>query len=257
MIRKKVANLFGASALPALVVGALMLLSPFGATAQRGGGHGGGGGGRSAGGGFRGGGAVGGGFRGGGAVGGYGGGYYGGFRGGYYGGWGLGLGFGYPYGYGYPYYGGYGYDPYAYGYDPYSYGGYDTTPAPPVNAPQYGYPQGQPYPQGQYPQGQAYLQQQPYPPQYQQRYPPQTQPQQPQQPQIQPQSAPAPNQGQVFYLIAFSDHTIQAATAYKVDGDQIHWIGRDGAEKQAPLSTVDVRFSKQINRDRQVDFEIP
>jgi hypothetical protein len=181
-------------------------------------------------------------------VGGYGGGYYGGFRGGYYGGWGLGLGYGYPYyGYGYPYYGGYG-------YDPYSYSGYDTTPAPPVNAPQYGYPQGQPYPQGQYPQGQAYPQQQPYPPQYQQRYPPQTQPQQPQ---IQLQSAPAPNQGQGFYLIAFSDHTIQAATAYKVDGDQIHWIGRDGAEKQAPLSTVDVRFSKQINRDRQVDFQIP
>jgi hypothetical protein len=58
-------------------------------------------------------------------------------------------------------------------------------------------------------------------------------------------------------LIAFSDHTIQAATAYKVDGDQIHWIGRDGAEKQAPLSTVDVPFSKQINRDRQVDFQIP
>jgi hypothetical protein len=69
-------------------------------------------------------------------------------------------------------------------------------------------------------------------------------------PQIQPQSAPAPNQGQRFYLIAFSDHTIQAATAYKVDGDQIHWIGHDGAEKQAPLSTVDVQFSKQINRDR-------
>jgi hypothetical protein len=42
-----------------------------------------------------------------------------------------------------------------------------------------------------------------------------------------------------------------------VDGDQIHWIGRDGAEKQAPLSTVDVQFSKQINRDGQVDFQIP
>jgi hypothetical protein len=58
-------------------------------------------------------------------------------------------------------------------------------------------------------------------------------------------------------LIAFSDHTIQAATTYKVDGDQIHWIGRDGAEKQAPLATVDVPFSKQLNRDRRVDFQIP
>ncbi len=62
---------------------------------------------------------------------------------------------------------------------------------------------------------------------------------------------------QGLYLIAFSDHSIQAATAYKVEGDQIHWITRTGEEKQAPLSSVDVGFSKQINRDRQVDFQIP
>ena len=59
---------------------------------------------------------------------------------------------------------------------------------------------------------------------------------------------------QNVYLIAFTDHSIQAATAYKVDGDQIHWITREGQEKQAPLSTVDVPFSVQINRDRRVDF---
>jgi hypothetical protein len=58
-------------------------------------------------------------------------------------------------------------------------------------------------------------------------------------------------------LIAFNDHTIQAATAYKVEGDQIRWITREGQEMQAPLSSVDIRFSKQINRDRNVDFQIP
>jgi len=63
------------------------------------------------------------------------------------------------------------------------------------------------------------------------------------------------NQG--FYLIAFNDHTIQAATAYKVEGDQIRWITREGQEMQAPLASVDIRYSQQINRERHVDFRIP
>ena len=228
-----------------------------------GGGHAGGGGGHASGGGARGGGfsgghggSVGGGFRGGsvggfrgGAVGGFRGGYRGGFRG-YYGGYpyygsGLYFGFGgYPY-YGYPAYGyGYGYDPYAYGADPYAYdGGYSTAPAPQQD---YGYQQGYP-PQGQV-QGGPPPQQQP--PQYQGDYPP------PPPVQTQPQSANEGNQPQ-FYLIAFNDHTIQAATAYKVEGDQLYWQDREGKEHHAPLSRIDVPFSQQINRDRNVDFQIP
>jgi hypothetical protein len=148
-------------------------------------------------------------------------------------------GWGYPY---YPYYSGYpyyGYDPYYSTYDPYGSGGAYSAPPPPVQQ-NYGYPppdQGQPGP----------------PPQYQPQYPPQMQ----QQPQMPPQASSGNNQGQNFYLIAFNDHSIQAATAYKVDGDQLHWITREGQEMQAPLSTVDVRFSIQINRDRHVDFRIP
>jgi len=64
-------------------------------------------------------------------------------------------------------------------------------------------------------------------------------------------------QARTFYLIAFTDHSIQAATAYKVEGDQIHWITREGQERQAPLSKVDIQFSEQINRDRHADFQIP
>jgi hypothetical protein len=221
-----------------------------------GGGHGGGGG--SRGGGFSGGsrgGSVGGGFRGG-SVGGFrGGGFRGGdFRGGFgrgfYGGRfygsGLYLGFGgypyygYGYGYGYPYYG-YAYDPYAYGYDPYAYsGGYSSAPPPQQD---YSYQQGYP-PQGQVQGGP--------PPQQQPQYQPQYQPS----PQTQPQSANEGNQPQ-FYLIAFSDHTIQAATAYKVEGDQLYWQDRENKEHHAPLSRIDVPFSQQINRDRNVDFQIP
>lgn len=60
-----------------------------------------------------------------------------------------------------------------------------------------------------------------------------------------------------YYLIAFNDHTIRAALSYWVEGDEIHWISRDHEEKQAPLSTVDRRFSEQINRDRRVEFKLP
>ncbi len=175
-------------------------------------------------------------------------GYYYGGR--WYGGSGLYLGFGgYPYYgyYGYPYYG-YGYDPY-YGADPYGYdGAYSTAPAPPQNYsygqgyPQQGYPQ-QNYPQQTYPQG--------YPQQGQgQVGPPPVAPQQ-----TQPQAA-VQGAGQ-YYLIAFTDHTIQAANAYKVEGDQIYWQDRDNREHHAPLSKVDVPFSQQINRDRSVDFQVP
>ena len=156
----------------------------------------------------------------------------GGFRGGYYGGrgfyggryWGSGFyfglgGWGYPYGYyGYPYY---GYSPYAYSYDPYAYGG--SYPAPSYPAPSYPAPS--------------------YPSQSQSRPAPAQQ--------------PASDQGQGYYLIAFTDHTIQAATAYKLDGDQFHWITREGQELQIPVSKVDIQFTRQMNRDRNVDFQFP
>jgi len=58
-------------------------------------------------------------------------------------------------------------------------------------------------------------------------------------------------------LVAFTDHSIQAATAYKVEGDQFHWRTREGKELQVPLSKVDVSYSQQLNHDRGVEFPIP
>jgi hypothetical protein len=81
------------------------------------------------------------------------------------------------------------------------------------------------------------------------------QPRQPQGPQTQPQSSIG--NGGNYYLIAFNNHTIQAATAYKVEGNQFHWITREGQEMQAPLSSVDIPYSQQLNRDRNVDLQIP
>jgi hypothetical protein len=60
-----------------------------------------------------------------------------------------------------------------------------------------------------------------------------------------------------YYLIAFNDHTIRAALSYTVEGDQIRYTTREHEDKTAPLSSVDVRFSEQINRDRRVEFRLP
>jgi hypothetical protein len=175
------------------------------------------------GGGFRGGGGA---FRGGGGVfrggtsfrSGFGGGRFIGGR--FFGGSGLGFGLGY---YGWPYYGGY----YGYGYP--SYDPYYSSP----------YYYNDPNASAPYLSTTAPVQQ----PQY-------TAPQQAQ-PAISYYQAPD------FYLIAFNDHTIRAALSYTIQGDQIRWTSREHEEKEAPLSTVDRRFSEQINRDRHVEFRLP
>jgi len=61
-----------------------------------------------------------------------------------------------------------------------------------------------------------------------------------------------------FYLIAFTDHNIKAAQSCKIVGDQIEWTPREGGDAmRAPLSSVDKRFTAQINRDRRVKLELP
>lgn len=235
-----------------LIAGLICSVPLFARGGGGGGGHGGGGGGARAGGGggggFRGASVGGGAFRGGAGVGGayrggYGGGRYGGYGygGRFYGGFGLGfgLGFGWPYyGYGWPYYGYGGYYGYPY-YDPYYSDPYYIDP----------YAYGDGYPGAGYPGGG-------YAPQYVQ---------QPAQPVVVNQNVaarpaqPAQSYYQApdFYLIAFNDHTIRAALSFRVEGGQIHWTSREHEEHDAPLSTVDQRFSEQINRDRHVEFRLP
>jgi hypothetical protein len=247
-----------------LTIAFAVMLAPAFSLAQRGGGgHGGGGGGfhGGGGGGFHGGGSMGGGFRGGsgggfrGGYGGYRGGYggyrggYGGYRGGYggygrygYGGYGFGLGFGYgwPYwgwGYGWPY-ASYGWcDPIVFdcGYGYSGYYGYDGAAAyaPSYSAPTYQTP--------------AY--QTPQPPVVINQYPPAAQPQ--------PQNNSSYYRPADYYLIAFNDHTIQAALSFHVEGDTLHYVTMQHEEKTAPLSSVDRRFSEQLNRDRRVNFQLP
>jgi len=189
-----------------------------GLMAQRGGGgHGGGGGGVRAGGG------SGGGVRGG----------YGGYS--YWPGGGLGLGY-----WGSPYYG-YWDDPNAYGYSTYpSYSsGYaapvEYNPSPnvtviyPSNAqPQYSAP-----PQ---PVVRTYDQ-------YGQETP--------------PAASASASSGSPIYLIATKDEAIRAAAAYWVDGRTLHYVTLQHEAKQVALDSVDRGLTMQLNRERNVAFQLP
>jgi hypothetical protein len=161
-----------------------------------------------------------------------GGGYYGGryYGGRYYGSYYYPyLGFGYGFGYGgYPYYYPYSYDPSYYGAPYYDNGYYDN---------------------GYYNNNVGYAP-----------------PAQPAAPTVINQAIGTPTTGGQqgsfyraadYYLIAFTDHTIRAAVSYTVEGDQIRYTTREHEERTAPLSSVDVRFSEQINRDRRVEFRLP
>jgi hypothetical protein len=66
-----------------------------------------------------------------------------------------------------------------------------------------------------------------------------------------------PGAASPVFLIAFNDHVIRAAAAYWVDGKTLHYVTLQHEEKQAPLDTVDRSLSAQLNRERQIPFQLP
>ncbi len=60
-----------------------------------------------------------------------------------------------------------------------------------------------------------------------------------------------------YYLIAFNDHTIQAAIEYHLEGDELVFTTREHEQRRVPISSVDRRFTEQINRDRRVEIHLP
>lgn len=149
------------------------------------------------------------------------------------------FGFGLGYGYWPDYYGGYpySYDPYA--YNPYGYGGgyasYQTSPNVTVIYP-----------------SQAAEQAPAAPPE---RARPVTREYDQYGQEVRP--GVAPGGGSPVYLIAFNDRVIRAAAAYWVDGKTLHYVTLQHEERQAPLDTVDRALSLQLNRERQVPFQMP
>jgi len=62
---------------------------------------------------------------------------------------------------------------------------------------------------------------------------------------------------QVMFLIAMKDHTIYPAVAYWVEGEILNYITVQGVKNSASLDLVDREFSKQINKERKVEFGLP
>ena len=60
-----------------------------------------------------------------------------------------------------------------------------------------------------------------------------------------------------IYLIAFKDHTILPSLAYWVEGDTLNYITEQGTPNRASLSLIDRDFSKQLNRERHIEFSLP
>jgi len=66
-----------------------------------------------------------------------------------------------------------------------------------------------------------------------------------------------PGNTATVYLIAFKDHVIRAAVAYAVEGATLYYTTLQGTREQAPLDSIDVPFSEQLNRERNVEFRPP
>lgn len=141
----------------------------------------------------------------------------------------FGLGLGYWSGYG-PYYDSYSYGPSSYG----GYASYQTSPNVTVI----------------YPAQQAYAAPEPPP----ERARPVTREYDQYGQEVRPG---APGTASPVYLIAFNDHVIRAAAAYWVDGKTLHYVTLQHEERQAALDTVDRTLSLQLNRERQVPFQLP
>jgi hypothetical protein len=62
---------------------------------------------------------------------------------------------------------------------------------------------------------------------------------------------------QVMFLIALKDHTIFPAVAYWVEDDILNYITVQGSKNSVSLDLVDRDFSKQINKERKVEFGLP
>jgi hypothetical protein len=74
--------------------------------------------------------------------------------------------------------------------------------------------------------------------------------------QNQPQAA-AGESSSIIFLIAMKDHTIFPAVAYWVEDSTLNYITAQGVRNRVSLDLVDKDFSKQLNKERSLDFALP
>ena len=60
-----------------------------------------------------------------------------------------------------------------------------------------------------------------------------------------------------FFLIALRDKTINAAAAYWVDGPMLNYVTQQGVHVIVRLDLVDRGLSRDLNRQRNVEFRLP
>ncbi|MBO0911153.1 MAG: hypothetical protein J2P13_05120 [Acidobacteria bacterium] len=63
------------------------------------------------------------------------------------------------------------------------------------------------------------------------------------------------DQGQLT-VIALQAGAAALATRYWIDGSDLRWVTRDGAEQNAPLALVDLEETVKLNRERNVAFSL-
>jgi hypothetical protein len=145
-------------------------------------------------------------------------------------------------------------------YNPY-YGGYATEPAP-VDPGYYGYDPSQ----GYAPQGNPSVLINPnYTPEtanpvlrvYTNSTVPEAVPQQGADPQTGVNQIGAASTPSVFFLIAMKDHAIYPAIAYWVEDGILNYISQQGVRNRVSLDLVDLAFSTQLNKERNIDFGLP
>jgi hypothetical protein len=60
-----------------------------------------------------------------------------------------------------------------------------------------------------------------------------------------------------YFLIAMKDKTINAAAAYWVDGPMLNYVTQQGVHVIVRLDLVDRSLSRELNRQRNVEFRLP
>jgi hypothetical protein len=60
-----------------------------------------------------------------------------------------------------------------------------------------------------------------------------------------------------IYLFAFEDHTIQAASSYRIEGATLHFTTLQNEQKKAATDSLDRDLTMQLNRERGVVVRLP
>lgn len=62
---------------------------------------------------------------------------------------------------------------------------------------------------------------------------------------------------ELYWLIALRDQAILAVTDYWLEDSTLHYVTRQGTKSSAGLADVDLDFTKELNRERGLEFQLP